>query len=259
MITVNGIAIAPERIFREMQYHPAPSKEEAEHNAAMTLVVGEVLRQRASALGLPQADIEQLETSAEQEELIEQLIELEVAIPQASRAECEAYFHANPQRFTTSPLLDISHILIAADPQDDVERVAAKEQAEALLLTLQRDPKAMARLAKAHSICSSSGDGGHLGQVTRGDTVAEFERIVFNATVGVLPYPVETRYGFHLVRVNRRVDGRLLPFAEVQDRIADYLNERVRRKAVAQYIEQLLANADISGLALQVSASPMMQ
>src|SRR5690554_4567866 len=108
-------------------------------------------------------------------------------------------------------------------------------------------------------VTCSSGDGGHLGQVTRGDTVAEFERIVFNATVGVLPYPVETRYGFHLVRVNRRVDGRLLPFAEVQDRIADYLNERVRRKAVAQYIEQLLANADISGLALQVSASPMMQ
>ncbi|MEX1057186.1 MAG: hypothetical protein WED11_05615 [Natronospirillum sp.] len=44
---------------------------------------------------------------------IEQLITWKVYIPEATRYECQAYFTTNPERFVTSPLLDVSHILIA--------------------------------------------------------------------------------------------------------------------------------------------------
>jgi peptidyl-prolyl cis-trans isomerase C len=45
----------------------------------------------------------------------------------------------------------------------------------------------------------------------------------------------------------------------VKQRISDYLNERVRRKAIAQYIETLIAKADIDGFDFSVSDSPLVQ
>ena len=62
--------------------------------------------------------------------------------------------------------------------------------------------------------------------------------------------PVETRYGFHIIRLDRRIDGRELPFELVADRIADYLTESVERRAMAQYIARLASRASIEGVAI---------
>ncbi len=66
--------------------------------------------------------------------------------------------------------------------------------------------------------------------------------------------PVETRYGFHIVRLDRRIDGRELPFELVRDRIADYLSERSRRVAIAQYVARLAAMSEVSGVTLPTPA-----
>jgi peptidyl-prolyl cis-trans isomerase C len=62
--------------------------------------------------------------------------------------------------------------------------------------------------------------------------------------------PVATRYGFHLICLDRRIEGRTLPFEAVAARIADYLRERVERVAVAQYVARLASRAAIEGIAL---------
>ena len=62
--------------------------------------------------------------------------------------------------------------------------------------------------------------------------------------------PVETRYGFHIIRLDRRVRGRQLPFALVRERIAGYLTERGRRLGSAQFIARLVAQATITGVSL---------
>ena len=62
--------------------------------------------------------------------------------------------------------------------------------------------------------------------------------------------PVETRYGFHVVRVERKIEGRTLPYELVAERIADYLRESVRRRADAQYIARLVSAAKIEGIEL---------
>ena len=53
--------------------------------------------------------------------------------------------------------------------------------------------------------------------------------------------PVETRYGFHIIRLDRHIPGRELPFEAVHARIAGYLAERVERTAIAQYVARLAA------------------
>ena len=67
--------------------------------------------------------------------------------------------------------------------------------------------------------------------------------------------PVETRYGFHIVRLDRRIDGAELPFSSVEQGIAKYLREAASARAQALYVEMLVDQARIEGLDLQTRRS----
>jgi peptidyl-prolyl cis-trans isomerase C len=64
---------------------------------------------------------------------------------------------------------------------------------------------------------------------------------------------VESRYGLHIIRLQRRIAGALLPFEAVHECIAAYLTERSQRLAIAQYVARLAAEAKVTGVEL---ASP---
>lgn len=254
-IYVNGQMISGAQISAEMQYHPAETQREAMLKAAESLVIGELLRQRAAQLGL---SVSEDSVEASDEDFIEALITADVDIPQARDSECAQYYQALPQRFMSPTLLELRHILLACAPDDDEERILGKQKAEVLIEAL-RGGENFSALARAESACPSKEVGGSLGQISRGQTVPEFERQVFNAEPGLLPRPIESRYGFHVVFIERKVPGSQLPYEVVKPRIEEYLNEKVRTKAIAQYIQTLIAAADIEGYDFGVSASPLMQ
>ncbi len=80
-------------------------------------------------------------------------------------------------------------------------------EAECLDLKQQIENGAdFAELAKKHSKCPSSRDGGALGTFGPGQMVREFDEVVFSAPVGEVQGPVKTQFGFHLVEVTHRVD-----------------------------------------------------
>lgn len=88
----------------------------------------------------------------------------------------------------------------------------------------------------------------------------EFESVLFESkATGVLTRLVNTRYGFHIVLVHRRIEGREVPFELARARIAGYVSERVRRKALRQYVRVLAAQADIQGIDLDGADSPLLQ
>lgn len=258
MIIVNEVKIPEHAIMAEMQYHPAPEKRTAMLKAAESLIISELLKQRAVELGL--AEVDQLEDTSPQAQdaVLDMLINKEVLIPKASEAECLQYYQQNPGRFVTSPLLEVRHILLPAAPDNDGERIKAKQLAEGIITELQKAAD-FAALATNYSVCSTKDSGGLLGQITKGQTVPEFERQIFKAQPGLMPYPVESRFGLHVVDVLRKVEGDLLPYEAVGVKINDYLNEKVRRKAIAQYIETLISAAAIEGYDFKVSSSPLMQ
>jgi len=255
MITVNETVIDENKILQEMQYHRADSKREAMLKAAEALVIGELFRQRAKELGIDVAD-DMIESS--DEDFIEELIEREVATPKATEEDCRTYYEANPDRFLTSPLLEVKHILLAVGKDDDAGRAETKTRADALLEILKGGAD-FGALAKRESACPSKETDGSLGQISKGQTVAEFERQVFVAELGLMPRPVETRYGFHLVYVARKIAGQTMPFDAVKDKISEYLAEKVQRKAVSQYIQVLISEAEIDGYDFEISGSPLMQ
>ncbi|MGV7244642.1 peptidylprolyl isomerase, partial [Caballeronia sp. M23-90] len=89
---------------------------------------------------------------------------------------------------------------------------------------------------------------GALGEIGRGDTVAEFERAVFAAPAGTLcPALVETEFGFHIVRVHEKSPGRILPFEQVELRIREAMSLALRDLAEQRYVTEAVARADIKG------------
>lgn len=255
MIEVNQSVIAESTLFAEAQYHPASSQEEALAKASETLIIGELLKQRAKEIGI---EVQDDDVKAAEDDYLEQLIAREVHYPKADDDACRQYFAQNQERFMSSPLLEVRHILLAAAPDDEVQRVEAKTLAEAVIQKL-KEGESFSELAAKHSICPSSQTQGSLGQISKGQTVPEFERQVFRVEHGLMEAPVETRYGFHVVMVDRHVPGQPLPYEAVRQKIAEYLDTKVRNKAISQYIQTLISEAEIKGYQFDVDGSPLMQ
>jgi peptidyl-prolyl cis-trans isomerase C len=251
-VSVNGVEIPHAAISREAQNHPAPTPMGAWKAAARALVVRELLLMAARRLQLrpvPAWDAEG-RRETEEEALIRGLIDAQVAVPEPDAASCRRYYDNNRARFRSPDILECSHILIAARRDQAQSFAAARERAEALLARLREVPQAFSELAATHSDCPSRANGGNLGQVTRGMTTPELERALLAMQEGEISAPVESRYGFHIVRLERRTGGALLPFEAVQERIAAYLAERSQRTAIAQYVARLAAAAQVTGVDL---------
>ncbi|MBB6252095.1 peptidylprolyl isomerase [Nitrospirillum iridis] len=260
-ITVNGVVISRQAIAEEVQYFPAQTPAQAWQAAARALVLRELLLQEGRRLDIPvtpQADADGRVETAE-DALLRALLEREVALPQADEASARRFYGNNPRRFMTPDLYEADHILITARRDDGAAFAAARDKATALAGTLAAAPDRFATLAREFSGCPSAAVGGCLGQIGPGDTTPEFEAALVTLAEGEISPPVETRYGVHLIRLNRKIGGRLLPFEAVRDRIAAYLEDHVRHRATAQYLALLAGRAEIHGIDLTGASSPLVQ
>lgn len=260
-VKVNGTVISREVIAREVQNHPAEKPILAWQAAARALVVRELLLQESRRLDIAAEPLRDAEGRSEtpDEAAMRALIEREVVTPEPDESACLRFYEQNRQRFRTGDLYEAAHILVAAPRADTVARDAARATAETMLGSVQTDPALFEELARSRSDCRTSAEnGGRLGQVTRGQTVEEFEAALARMREGEIAV-VETRYGFHVVRLDRHAPGETLPFELARDRIAGYLAASVQRRALAQYVAVLAGRARIEGIALAAASSPLVQ
>lgn len=216
--------------------------------------VHELLRQRARELGF----VVEGASLAETERAIERTLATEVPVPEPTETECRRWYDANRQRFRSGDLVCARHILFQITPGAPVPLIRAR--AETLLHELRAEPEGFEASAREHSNCPSGANGGNLGQLQRGETVAEFEKAIFDDTsLGILPGLVTTRHGFHIVAVDRRIAGRELPYELVQEKIAAELRQRSEARALSQYVSLLAAGAEIEGVEIEAASSPLVQ
>ena len=256
IISVNEVVITPEAMAQELQYHPAESREEAVYLAAKALVIRELLQQRIAELGVS------LEVGAgenEEEAATRLLLEREVIVPQCDEQTSLRYYENNRGRFHSAPLLAVRHILLECAPDDAEARELAHAQAEILLQRLEDFPGSFAELAVKYSACPSKAQGGSLGQISKGQTVPELERQLFTLAPGLASKPLESRYGWHVVSVDQRIEGMPLPYEAVSTAIRTQLQQGVWQKALVQYLQTLIGAADVRGIHLQGADSPLVQ
>jgi peptidyl-prolyl cis-trans isomerase C len=257
-ITVNGTTISAERIANEAQNHPAPKGKpgHAWQAAARALALRELMLQEARARRFTPAPVEvapgQIET--EEEALVRQVMEAGVTpLPVDTRA-LRALYDANPERFRAPTLYEAAHILIPATPGDPAGTAEAMSQAIDVLGKVVASPRDFADLARRYSACSSRDAGGVLGQLTSGDTVPEFEAALEALEEGqIASAPVATRFGFHILRLDARARGEVLPFEAVLPRLRAAEEKVAWVRAARAFSEALIANAEVSGIALKVA------
>lgn len=261
-VLVNGVAISADDIQSEAQNHRADTPVQAFKDAARALVVRELLRQEAVAKEIT-AEAETLGEGlreTDEDAATRVLLEREVIVPQAEDADCLRYYQANLSKFCSETLYEARHILFAAAPSDSAARASAKSEAEAVIAKLVADPAQFGALAHAHSSCSSKDQGGNLGQLTKGSTVPEFESVLFTLEAGQLSRePVVTPFGYHIIQLDRIINGEQLPFEMVRERIAGWLEAASWSRAVSQYIGILVAQAKIEGIDLGAADGPLVQ
>jgi peptidyl-prolyl cis-trans isomerase C len=251
LVSVNGHIISTAAITREIQYHPATSPAESWRRAAEALILRELLLgeiRRNSMLVAPLVD-EKGRRETTEEAQIRTLVEQEVRVPAPTEEELRRYYQANRAKFRSLELFEARHILIAARASDAAAFDLAREKALALASEIEKNPASFDELARAHSDCASSGQSGRLGQFSLDEMTTEFAVAVDQLAEGeTTRTPVETRYGLHIIRLDRRIPGVQLPFESVASRISEYLTDRARRTATAQYLARLVSRAVILGV-----------
>ena len=236
-IRVNGVLVDEALYAQELQYHQAETFKSALQKAGQALVIRQLLINEVGE------DVDEDEEGA-----IQKLMEQNTSFVEPSEEDCCRYFKNNAERFKTEVLMEIDHILLAA-PKDDIDaRNEAKTKAVVIIDQLKTDPALFAPLAEQHSSCPSKKMGGSLGQIGKGQTVPEFEKQLVRLAEGIAETAIESRYGLHVVNVNRKVEGQQLEYPMVAEKIKHYLTQRASQLSIQAYIQSLVEKADIEGI-----------
>ena len=242
-VFVDGVEIPEEAIAAEAQNHPAASPAEARAMAARALVIRHLLLGRADALGLraePESDAEG-RRETDEEALIRQLFDQELSPEEPDHEACHRYWRTHALAFTAPALIEASHILF----EEEAEAVAA-------IRTIAGSEREFRALARSRSACPSGGAGGSLGQLRPGDLAAEVEQALSALQPGeISTQPERSRFGVHVLRLDRRVAARTLPFEAVEARIRDRLRARAWTTAAARHVAMLARGTVIEGLSLE--------
>ena len=171
---------------------------------------------------------------------VQQLIESKIGSKiTVTDKEQQDFFTQQAAQFSQPEQVRASHILIKVDPQDDQ---AKKDEARAQIVAVQKRLAAgedFAAVAKEVSQCPSNAKGGDLGFFRRGQMVKPFEDAAFALQAGQVTDVVETRFGYHLIKVVDKKAASTMEFAEVKDQIEEYLKQQKIKEEVGQYIEEL--------------------
>jgi peptidyl-prolyl cis-trans isomerase C len=162
-----------------------------------------------------------------------------------SDKEVRAYYDSNPGLFEQPEQVQASHILLKVDPKGDASQKAeAHKTIEKVQQRLQKG-EAFAALAKEFSQCPSSEKGGDLGYFGRGQMVKPFEEAAFALKPGQMSDIIETRFGYHLIKVVDNKPKGTIPYQDVKDKLGQYLKQDKVSKEVSLYVGGLKEKAKI--------------
>jgi peptidyl-prolyl cis-trans isomerase C len=196
-----------------------------------------------AAQGMTMAQLREQITAGER---MRKLFDAEASVSNVvSDAEVEAFYTNNVNRFKPEESAETRHILIGCPAEATPEaHAAAKASAESVRTQLVAGAD-FAVLAAATSSCPSKARGGSLGAVRRGQMVPEFERATFSQEVGAIGSVVQTKFGYHVIQVTKKIPGTITPLAEVSGKIRDFLGRQAREERSQAFVKTLRAKATV--------------
>lgn len=155
------------------------------------------------------------------------------------------YYHDNQKKFWEPSQVRVKQILILFE-EDVSEKIRRKKnkQIKKILAEL-KGGKDFTEAAKEYSEDVSASLGGDVGFVKKGQMVPEFEKAVFRLKEGEISDVVETKYGYHIIKVEEIQKGWTRPFKEVKDKIKDILSVSKQESTYKAWMSELRESAFI--------------
>ncbi len=204
----------------------------------------EIVAQFPDAGALEQVLKEEGVTAAEAREQVarqvklDKLMEQELGETEVTDAEAQAFYDMQPEEFAQPTQVRARHILLKQEE--------GTEEAVQSLLKRIEDGEDFAALAKEHSECPSSEQGGDLGFFGEDQMVEPFARQAFSMKPGEISPPVETEFGVHIIKVEERREAGKTEYAEVKDAIKEHLGRQRAQVQHKEFLDRLRDEAEVT-------------
>ena len=228
------------------QYKAFFSDPERKGEFLNALVQQIVLAKKARELKLDQKPevVEKINNVIDQV-LIQELLKQEILNKSnPSDEEIKKYYEANLSRYKEPEKVKARHILIKIDQKaSDDDKKKAEDKANEIDARAKKGED-FAKLAKEFSEDTGSKEnGGDLGFFARGRMVKDFEEAAFKLKPGEVSDAVKTRYGYHIIKVEEKIEAHQKPLDEVKSMIKDSLSIETKQKSMEDYTKKLIAES----------------
>lgn len=169
---------------------------------------------------------------------------------QVSEEAIEQRYENTKDKYVVPERRHARHILFEVKESDSVEKRAEQKQKAEEVLKLAREGQDFAELAKKYSEGPTGPKGGDLGFFARGTMVPAFDAVVFQLKPGEISDVVETRFGYHIIKLEEVQEKKVRPLDEVRNEIADEIkNEEVKSytfKKASQAYEDIIRSGSLA-------------
>lgn len=155
-------------------------------------------------------------------------IEKAISSIKVTEEEAKKFYDEHKSELVGGETVDASHILV------DTE-----EKATEILASINDGKITFEDAAKEHSTCPSKEKGGNLGEFGKGQMVPEFDNAVFAMQVGEIKGPVQTQFGYHLIKLNKKNEAKEIPFEDIKPQIMQKVLSDKQQAAYASKLNQL--------------------
>jgi len=175
-----------------------------------------------------QPDVRDLIQQARKKIIVAKLVEIEVDKKISLKPEeAKQYYESHPDEFMTPLMLKASHILVRTRAEAEEAKVELDAGAD------------FEELARKKSLDATAIRGGDLGFFQKGRFVREFEDAVFKMKKGEISDPVETQFGYHIIKLTDRLEPTLRDFRAVRRIVEEQLLNAKRSKLFKELVHKL--------------------
>jgi len=160
--------------------------------------------------------------------------------------EIQYYYDENQEEFETPKTVEARHILIKVDNKADSETVEKTRKKAFDIMMMAKGGKDFAELAKQYSEGPSRDRGGSLGAFRKEAMVKPFADKAFSLKAGEISEPVRTRFGWHIIKVEKVNEASTLSFDEDEKKIRKKLTDE-RAKYLAYDIAEAVSDVSFEG------------
>lgn len=163
----------------------------------------------------------------------EQVVRFEVSSRiSVSEAAMQAFYAENQDAFRTPASASIREIVIMAEtPEKRQER-----KAEALEAIERSKTEGFDAVAEQVSEAGTKSAGGLIGGLERGDLSETLEQIAFSLPIGETSEPIETPYGWHILKIESRTDEAVKPLDEIKDQVRKAVESTRYQENLASFL-----------------------